>query len=136
LVHDVFVEAYFALAGYRCRAPLLHWLKRIATRVGYRYWKQRRQRQERQVPWTDNLGDDMAAPDSTDAARDAAELVHRLLAQLAPRDRLVLTLMYLEECTVAEISQLTGWSEVLVKVQAHRARQRLRKLWAQRSERR
>jgi RNA polymerase sigma-70 factor (ECF subfamily) len=134
LVHDVFVEAYFGLAGYKGRAPLLHWLKRIATRVGYRYWKRRRLRQVREVPWTEDRGD-VAAPQTSDAARDAAELVHRLLAQLAPRDRLVMTLMYLEECTVSEIAKLTGWSEVMVKVQAHRARQRLRKLWEQGSER-
>src|SRR5579862_5261057 len=41
LTHDVFVEAYFSLANYSGRAPFVHWLNRIATRVGYRYWKRR-----------------------------------------------------------------------------------------------
>src|SRR5690242_14164866 len=41
LVHDVFVEAYTSLRNYRGEAPLEHWLQRIATRVGYRYWKQK-----------------------------------------------------------------------------------------------
>ena len=41
LVHDVFVEAYFGLGGYRGDAPFEHWLQRIATRVGYRYWTRR-----------------------------------------------------------------------------------------------
>ncbi len=41
LVHDVFVEAYFSLGGYRGDAPFEHWLQRIATRVGYRYWTRR-----------------------------------------------------------------------------------------------
>lgn len=49
LVHDVFVEAYLGLNGYRGRAPFSHWLRRIATRVGYRFWKRRR-RQERELP--------------------------------------------------------------------------------------
>lgn len=39
-----------------------------------------------------------------------------------------MTLMYLEQCTVAQIAELTGWSESLVKVQAFRARRRLRRL--------
>src|SRR5262245_47301985 len=39
LVHEVFVEAYFSLSRFRGDAPLEHWLQRIATRVGYRYWK-------------------------------------------------------------------------------------------------
>ncbi len=50
------------------------------------------------------------------------------LEQLAPRDRLVLTLLYLESRSVAEAADLAGWSETMVKVQAHRARKRLRKL--------
>jgi RNA polymerase sigma-70 factor (ECF subfamily) len=60
----------------------------------------------------------------------AAEAVHETLAQLRPRDRLVLTLMYLEEHSVAEVADLTGWSETMVKVQAWRAKRKLRKLLA------
>src|SRR5215475_11265401 len=39
LVHDVFVEAYFSLSKFRGEAPLEHWLQRIATRIGYKYWE-------------------------------------------------------------------------------------------------
>jgi DNA-directed RNA polymerase specialized sigma24 family protein len=46
LVQDVFVEAYLSLGSYRQKAPFGHWLSRIATRVGYRYWKQMARRQE------------------------------------------------------------------------------------------
>jgi RNA polymerase sigma-70 factor (ECF subfamily) len=44
------------------------------------------------------------------------------------RDRLVLMLIYLEGCSVAEAAEATGWSRTMVKVQAHRARRRLRAL--------
>jgi RNA polymerase sigma-70 factor (ECF subfamily) len=44
---------------------------------------------------------------------------------------LVLTLFYLEGCAVAEIARLTGWSQTMVKVQAFRARNRLKKLLAE-----
>jgi RNA polymerase sigma-70 factor (ECF subfamily) len=40
----------------------------------------------------------------------------------------VLTLLYLEQCTVAEAAELCGWTQTMVKVQAYRARNRLRKL--------
>jgi RNA polymerase sigma-70 factor (ECF subfamily) len=53
------------------------------------------------------------------------------LEQLPPRDRLVLTLLYLESRSVAEAAELAGWSESMVKVQAHRARQKLRALLEQ-----
>jgi RNA polymerase sigma factor (sigma-70 family) len=58
-------------------------------------------------------------------------LVHRLLAQLRPRDRLVLTLRYLEGCDVAETSRRTGWTKSMVKVQTNRAKKRLEKLFIQ-----
>ena len=41
--------------------------------------------------------------------RDAAELVHHLLAQLSPRDRLVITLIHLESHSYEEAGRLTGW---------------------------
>jgi len=128
LVHDVFVEAYLSLGGYAGRAPLAHWLRRIATRVGYRWWKRRsRLRAEAPLP----LADWDRAVDSGPsecAARDAGELVHAVLARMSSRDRLVLTLLYLEGCSVAQAAELAGWSQTMVKVQAHRARKRLQKL--------
>ena len=39
LVHEVFVEAYLSLRTYKAHSPFLHWLRKIAVRVGYRYWK-------------------------------------------------------------------------------------------------
>jgi RNA polymerase sigma-70 factor (ECF subfamily) len=131
LVQDVFVEAYLSLGGYRRKAPFAHWLARIATRVGYRYWKQQSRRGETEIfslaEW-DQLPD--KSPDDVDPGR-AAELLHRLLAQLRPRDRLVLTLRYLEGCDVAETASRTGWTQTMVKVQSKRARKRLEKLFAQ-----
>ena len=40
LVQECFVQVYFSLKTYKKRAPFEHWISRIATRVGYRYWKQ------------------------------------------------------------------------------------------------
>jgi len=65
-----------------------------------------------------------------ESARHAAEVVHSILAELAPRDRLVMTLIYLESNSLGEVARLTGWTETMVKVQAHRARKRLAKICA------
>ncbi|HJT33822.1 MAG TPA: RNA polymerase sigma factor [Pirellulales bacterium] len=127
LVHEVFVEAYMSLRQFKGRAPFLHWLRKIATRVGYRYWKQQaRARRQAAVP----LQDWHRSVPAVEAgeAEEAAALVHGMLDKLPPRDRLVLTLIYLEECSVAEAAELSGWSQTMVKVQAHRARKKLKKL--------
>lgn len=126
LVHDVFVEAYFALGGYRGDAPFEHWLQRIATRVGYRHWTQR----HRQSASSDLRLHEPEAPGHVVRTDDRDE-VAVALERLAPRDRLVLTLLYLESRSVAEAANLAGWSESMVKVQAHRARNRLRELLAE-----
>jgi RNA polymerase sigma-70 factor (ECF subfamily) len=135
LVQDVFVEAYLSLNTYHGKAPWGHWLARIATRVGYRYWKERA-RQKAAVPfsleeWDDIAGDDQMLeriePDR------AADILHRLLGQLPPRDRLVLTMRYIEGCDVAETARRTGWTKTMVKVQALRARNKLKRL-VERSE--
>lgn len=130
LVHEVFVEAYVSLKQFKGRAPFLHWLRKIATRVGYRYWKQQaRARRQAAVALQDWHRSVPAA--EVGAAEETAALVHGLLAKLPPRDRLVLTLIYLEECSVAEAAERSGWSQTMVKVQAHRARKKLKKLLAE-----
>jgi RNA polymerase sigma-70 factor (ECF subfamily) len=126
LVQEVFVEAYTSLGTYRGEAPLGHWLARIATRVGYRFWKRRDRRRARSALPLEDW--DAIAADDPEPAR-ARELLDGLLARLRPRDRLVLTLVYLEGLSVAQAAELTGWSRTTVKVQAHRARKRLRRLF-------
>ena len=124
LVQDVFVEAFFSLKTYRADSPFSHWLKRIATRTGYRFWRRRTKGRQR----TDAAVDGMVEKKQQEVGDqlEAAELVHYLLAQLAPPARLVLTLHYVEQLSVAEIAELIGWSSSRVKVQMHRARRRLR----------
>jgi RNA polymerase sigma-70 factor (ECF subfamily) len=129
LIQDVFVEAWRSLGGYRAEAPFEHWLARIATRVGYRHWReQERDGRITRVPLAEHPG--LAAPEALEPS-EAGELLHRLLQELSPRDRLVLTLRYLEELSVKETAARTGWSQSMVKVQAHRARGRLEKLFEQ-----
>lgn len=126
LVQEVFVEAYRALPGYRPQAPFSHWLSRISSRVGYRHWKTLRRERERTVPLEEWHERTLAAPVENRTPSEAAELLYRLLERLPEKDRLVLTLMYFEECDVRAIAERMGWSQTLVKVRAFRARRRLR----------
>ena len=137
LVQDTFVEAWSSLGSFRGRAPLQHWLLALATRVGYRHWTaQARDGRTasldaltpEEVAALDGAAGGAAGGGATDDPREAAELVHRLLTRLSPRDRLVITLLHLDGRSVAETAELTGWSRALVKVQAFRARARLRAL--------
>ena len=125
LVQDTFVEAFLSLKGFRARAPFLHWLRRVATRVGYRYWKSRALDREREEDLTEAALNRAAVPENL-APVEAAELLYRLLEGLPPSDRLVLTLFYFEDCDLGEISARAGWTRTLVKVRLHRARKKLK----------
>lgn len=132
LVQDVFVEAYLSLRNYKGHAPFGHYLARIATRAGYRYWKKMAaERRRKTLDLTEVARRASAAAESVEETLEPAEagaLVHRLLEQMPPRDRLVLTLRFVEEKDVQETARLTGWSETMVKVQTWRARNKLKKM--------
>jgi len=124
LVQEVFVEAYFSLKTYRGKGPFLHWLRKIGTRVGYRFWKEQARNQE-----TAQLEDfDAVAKQETDEIDPsaAADILHSLLARLPRADRIVLTLMYFEQCSTNQIAEQMGWSRAMVKMRAFRARKKLK----------
>lgn len=124
LVQDVFVEAYLSLHTFRGQAPFLHWLRRVATRTGYRHWT--REAKSRRIQTV--LEREVAPDSSQQTPSDAAALLFEILAELPVKDRLVLTLFYYDSRSAQEIAAHTGWSETLVRVRLHRSRHRLRKL--------
>lgn len=126
LVQAVFVEAFLNLRKFRGDARFLDWLRGIATHLGYRHWTARRKDRERLTPLSE-----IKSPAESTAGKAAAPSLglFDLLEHLPPRDRLVLTLLYVEERSLADAAVLTGWRESTVKSQAHRARLRLKELW-------
>lgn len=129
LVQDVFVEAYLSLMTYKNKAPFIHWLRKIATRVGFHYWKEQA-RQNSRKSFTIQQWDELSV-ESIDkiSSEEAADLVHSMLEQLPPRDRLVLTLRFVENCDVKETAYRTGWSRTMVKVQTIRAKTKLKRIF-------
>lgn len=131
LAQEVFLTMFVRLDRYEVRpgVPFTAWLSRLAVNVCLDALRAEARRPrltlgEEASIWLDGLvGHDETA---TADARSAKELVDTLLGELAPADRLVLTLLDLEERSVAEIAQLTGWSTSATKVRAFRARGRLK----------
>ena len=128
ICQDVFVQAYFKLAQYRHDSPFEHWLLRITTHKCHDYLRKRRRRGP--VVSVDAMLESGYEPSAPEAAPPHPDLerLHAALAQLSPKERLVITLLELEERTIQEIASYTGWSTANVKVRAFRARAVLRKL--------
>jgi RNA polymerase sigma-70 factor (ECF subfamily) len=126
---EVFIKVYQSLRTYKRDAPFEHWIARIAVNVCYDALRRRKlplmyTSSVPQLPL--DVADASAA--ERQAAEDAFHLLHRGLAKLKAPERLVITLLELEERSVREVADLTGWSESKVKVRAFRARKALRKI--------
>jgi len=133
IVQEVFIKAFHKLDTYRGEAPFEHWLMRLAVRTCYDFLRGHQRNRETafsdisapESDWLERFATEpQAAPENAAAAR---ELVDKVLSQLSPAGRLVITMLELEERSVKEIAALTGWSVPLVKVRAFRARAEMRK---------
>ncbi len=136
IVQEVFIKAYQKLRGFRGEAPFEHWLMRLTTRTCYDFL--RVHQRNRETTFTELSKDEsdwlnqfVIHPDAADEnAQAARHLIQRILSELSPPARLIITLLEIEERSVKEISQVTGWSIPLVKVRAFRARAEMRKILA------
>jgi RNA polymerase sigma-70 factor, ECF subfamily len=135
ICQDIFIKIYENLGKFRSDAPFEHWLSRIAIRTCYDALRKRR-KEKGNVP-LDTIHYQIAAESGEDLliAEQARTLLEMGMAKLNPAERLVITLLELEEKPVREIAELTGWSETNVKVRAFRARQKLKRILEKHHER-
>lgn len=136
LAQDIFLKMFTRLDQYQGNVPFTHWVSRIAVTTCIDQLRAQKRRpefrwadlSENEAEVLDNVLSDTTAeaPGDTLAAR---ELVDKLMEQLSPRDRTVIQLLDLEQKTVAEIAELTGWGQSMIKVRAFRARRKLQKLF-------
>jgi RNA polymerase sigma-70 factor (ECF subfamily) len=135
LAQEVFLKMFTRLEQYHGRegVPFEHWLSRLAVTTCLDALRAEKRRPEWRYAdladpereWLDFFAGEAAAATPTDAM-GAREMVEKLISLLPPDDRLVITLLDLQERSIADISALTGWSVSLVKVRAFRARRKMR----------
>lgn len=140
IVQEVWLKAWQKLGSYRGEAPFEHWLMRMTVRTCYDFLRAHQRNRESTFTELSKEEEDWLerhAPcgeDNGDAEAAARQLVARLLEKLSPPARMIITLLEIEEKSVKEIAQFTGWSVPLVKVRAFRARAEMRKLLARMSK--
>src|SRR5262249_53060349 len=134
LVQEAFLAVFPRLDRYEERAgiPFDHWLSRLTINLCRDALRSERRRRPLLPPgpearqWIASLVADPAPP--VDEVLGARAAVEALLSQLPPDDRLLLTLLSLEERSLEEVAALTGRNRTVLKVRAFRARRRLQSL--------
>jgi RNA polymerase sigma-70 factor (ECF subfamily) len=134
LVQTVFMKIFACLDQYSGKVPLEHWVSRIAVNTCLNVLKAEKVRPE--LRWADLSEDEQYVIETLASTKDdldpshnmtSREIVDKLLATLAPADRLVVRLLHLEGRSMRDVQQVTGWGIPMIKVRAFRARQKLKK---------
>jgi len=136
VVQEVILKVILKLGQYRGPQPFGHWVSRVAVTTAYDWLRKQRVRpavtaadlsdEERSLLEHGPAG---AGETSSSMQQDLLTgLLDKLIAMLHPREQVVIRLLDLEERSVREISELTGWSESKIKVTAHRSRKKLSEL--------
>jgi RNA polymerase sigma-70 factor (ECF subfamily) len=133
---EVFLKAFTQLGSYEGRGSMEGWLTRITTNTCLNILRSAKRRPELTVSdltedestWLDSKLADVATErhQSHERSLVAADLAGRVLETMSPDDQLVLTMIDGEDAPVKEVAAVTGWSESKVKVQAFRARRKMR----------
>jgi RNA polymerase sigma-70 factor (ECF subfamily) len=135
LVQTVFMKIFTNLNQYSGLVPIERWVCRITVNTCLNQLQKEKIRPEwRFSDLSENqqrfLEEQLPAPDAASPGDNAlaAEIVVRLLRLLKPADRLVIQLLHMEQKTILEIAEMTGWNVPMIKVRAFRARNKLKKL--------
>jgi RNA polymerase sigma-70 factor (ECF subfamily) len=136
VAHETFIRAFEKLGTYRAESPFGHWLVRIALRRCADFWRDKARRREtvfsalgpETMDWIESIPSDAPAGGLETLAEEneAGTLLDWALGQLAPDDRVVLTLTHMDGQPLADVAELMGWSLAKVKVRSFRARRKLR----------
>ena len=129
----IFIKLFQKLSQFSGKVPLEHWVSRIAVNTCLNQIAAEKVRpelrhadlSEEEQAVVQNLAasSEELGPDRRFASR---QLVEHLLDLLKPAERLVIDLLYLQQRSVEEIRQLTGWGASLIKVRAFRARRKMK----------
>jgi RNA polymerase sigma-70 factor (ECF subfamily) len=137
LAQEIFVKIFSKLNQYAGEVPLEHWVSRIAVNHCLNALRFQSSRPEwRMADLSEEQTAALEAATTTpqqdpDPAHviGAHELVEKLLDALNPKDRLLMRMLEMEERSVNEVRQLTGWSAAAIRVRAFRARRKLNRMF-------
>lgn len=127
VAQDAFVKVYRSLGTFRHNAKFTTWLYRIVYNESI---SALRKKQPEMAPLEERMIENYSEDEimTSVAAMDEDEqqgLILNALDQLPPGDQALITLFYMDDRSVGEISEITGLGLSNVKVRLHRIRKKL-----------
>ena len=132
VANDIFFKSYKSLKTFKNDSPFVNWLTVIAVRSCKDFWRQKYAQKDvpmssfdEETEQTIELGIDYRTPETNVLGDENYKMLMKAMEQLKPVERTIISMMYAEERSVAEIASLTGMTESNVKVTAFRSRKKL-----------
>lgn len=125
VTQDAFVKAYQNLHKFEQRARFSTWFYKIVTNEALRLIRKKKYKYTDDI---DELNDEQYAEINSSIAsfteQEQRYYINKGLDMLLPNDSLMLRLYYLEENSLKDIVEITGFSSTNIKTILHRARKR------------
>lgn len=133
VAQQAFLNAYKALPRFDLARPFRHWLLRITSNLCRNRLAARKvRRKELAARGTDEILPTLPGDPAPEPPAGWTPDVGAALSSLPERYRLAVILRYQHECSLEEISEITGTPVPTVKTHLHRGRAALRGLLAPR----
>jgi len=120
----VFVRAFKGLGAFRGASSVRSWLFRIAINCSLSWLRDHRREQPAEID-EDAISEAPVAPGKLAAGEDGV-LLRAAIAQLPPKQKLVLELRVFDDLSFKEVAELADCSENTAKVNFHYAVKKLR----------
>ncbi|MCK9401681.1 MAG: sigma-70 family RNA polymerase sigma factor [Bacteroidales bacterium] len=127
VAQDVFLKAFQKLAGFRKESSFPTWLYRIAYNESISKVRKNRiktldlEEEIMEIIPDEEVEEEIAGLDE----QEQKQVIIKILDKLPEIDRVLVTLFYLNNQPITEISEVTGLGESNVKVRLHRVRKKI-----------
>lgn len=125
LCQETYLEAYRSLHTFRNEGAFAGWLRRVAMRVGFRFWARQAREARARRAYAELLRDEPCCAAKV-YKQDVVDAVLIALRQLSSCDRELIDLRYFKGLNASEIGSVLGWTVTRVRVRLHRAIKQLR----------
>lgn len=124
VVQNSFVRAFKALRSYRSDAKFSTWLYKIVVNESLKFLRKNKRSQEFITYMNDTFDYSMSFNETVEKYEKAhlKMKIDKTMMLMKPKEALILKLHYLQEKSITEIEQITGFSKSNIKVLLHRAR--------------
>ncbi len=121
-----FIRAFKSLHTFRGDAPFKHWLAKLAVRTCIDFWRKERRNKEVNITSLHfallDGENSLELFNERETVSRAKEILDWALGKLGADDRILISLLYIEDRSEKETAEIMGWSISKVKGRAFRSR--------------